>query len=348
MVESLASNYSPWKVSSSQQSFHSQEMMERLRLLLKYAVLAPSSHNAQPWRFKINKNVVSFMFSEGRLLVHADREQRQAHIGLGCAIQNFLTAAAYYGYKTSVEYYVNAKLPVTITLIEQLDGLQNSDHLIKAMVNRTTNRNKYVQEVIDKSFLLELESIAKHLDLSLKILSSTQDLSLVATILVEALNNTMDNIEFRHELAGYLRHNRTSRETGIPMFGMGFSFLKSLVAPAVVRKINVARKVETETLDLITHHTPAIAVLFSDQDDKFHWMKVGRVYQEISLKLTERGYTTAPFTAPIESLFSRNLLAKCYDTKLYPQMCFRYGKPLITTAHSPRIAADKITTIQYE
>src|SRR5687767_980390 len=39
----------------------------KLRFLLRYAVLAPSGHNTQPWRFVIDGD---------RVEVHADRAQR--------------------------------------------------------------------------------------------------------------------------------------------------------------------------------------------------------------------------------------------------------------------------------
>ena len=58
---------------------------EKLTFLLNYAVLAPSSHNSQPWKFNVSGDEISLFADKTRWLKVADADQRELHISLGCA-----------------------------------------------------------------------------------------------------------------------------------------------------------------------------------------------------------------------------------------------------------------------
>ena len=48
----MKANYKPWEVKI--EDFHKQSTeADKLKFLLNFAVLAPSSHNSQPWKFGI-------------------------------------------------------------------------------------------------------------------------------------------------------------------------------------------------------------------------------------------------------------------------------------------------------
>jgi nitroreductase len=49
-----------------------------LRLALEYAVLAPSSHNTQPWLFRLNDNTVELYADAERILKTVDPHGREA------------------------------------------------------------------------------------------------------------------------------------------------------------------------------------------------------------------------------------------------------------------------------
>ena len=59
-------------------------MEEQIAYLLRYAILAPSSHDCQPWRFSVVQNRVGnpaqiFQIAEKNLDRHNDRERRNNH-----------------------------------------------------------------------------------------------------------------------------------------------------------------------------------------------------------------------------------------------------------------------------
>lgn len=87
-------------------------MADRIRFLIRYALLAPSSHNTQPWQFRIADDRVDVFMDEGRWLKVADKDQRELHISIGCALENLLIAAKHFGLVHSTDYLPDPANPM--------------------------------------------------------------------------------------------------------------------------------------------------------------------------------------------------------------------------------------------
>ena len=59
---------------------------EKLWFLVRYAILAPSTHNTQPWRFRIHGNVVELYADFTRALPVIDPEDRELIMSCGAAL----------------------------------------------------------------------------------------------------------------------------------------------------------------------------------------------------------------------------------------------------------------------
>jgi len=86
-----------WELSASQFPAHGSAR-ERLGFLLRYAILAPSTHNTQPWRFTTGSDRLLVYRDRSRWLQVADPSQRELHLSVGCALENLLIAARAFGY----------------------------------------------------------------------------------------------------------------------------------------------------------------------------------------------------------------------------------------------------------
>lgn len=65
-----------WEVSTGE--FPAQESdAEKLRFLLSYAVLAPSSHNTQPWLFRVGDDFVELHADRTRVMPSVDPHGRE-------------------------------------------------------------------------------------------------------------------------------------------------------------------------------------------------------------------------------------------------------------------------------
>ena len=105
-----------WEV--SEQDFPETARIEtQLRFLLRYAILAPSAKNSQPWAFSVQGSRVHLIADVRRGQLIADPDQRELYIGLGCALENLLVAAEHFGFRHGVSYFPEAgnnELAVTV------------------------------------------------------------------------------------------------------------------------------------------------------------------------------------------------------------------------------------------
>ncbi len=71
---------------------------EQLRFLLRYAILAPSNRNTQPWRFAVGRDQVTIHADFSRWQQVSDAHKRELYISLGCALENLLVALEHFGF----------------------------------------------------------------------------------------------------------------------------------------------------------------------------------------------------------------------------------------------------------
>jgi nitroreductase len=90
----MKQNFAAWDVKIDD-FFKLKNQGEKLRFLLNFAVLAPLSHNSQPWSFRVDGNTIKIYTDMVRSLPASDSNNRQLLISLGCALENILTAADY-------------------------------------------------------------------------------------------------------------------------------------------------------------------------------------------------------------------------------------------------------------
>src|ERR1041385_7649236 len=76
---------------------------EKLWFLIRYAVLAPSTHNTQPWLFRIHGNVLELFADDSRALPVIDPDHRELIISCGAALFHLRVAIEYFGHSCQCE-----------------------------------------------------------------------------------------------------------------------------------------------------------------------------------------------------------------------------------------------------
>ena len=89
---------------SVQEFPHTYPIQEQLRFLVRYATLAPSTRNTQPWRFRVDREPIEIRPDLTRWHRVADRDRRELYLSLGCAIENLMVAAEQFGFRHTVVY----------------------------------------------------------------------------------------------------------------------------------------------------------------------------------------------------------------------------------------------------
>ena len=91
---------------------------EKMMHLLRLAVLAPSIHNTQPWKFSVDRGRIGIFADRTRWLAAADPDQRDLRMSLGCVLENLLIAARHYGYQPEVTYAPRATSPDFVAMVD--------------------------------------------------------------------------------------------------------------------------------------------------------------------------------------------------------------------------------------
>ena len=76
---------------------------DALYFAVRCAVMAPSSHNSQPWQFKILKDGMMLMLDRRRALPVVDPYDREMIISCGAALFNTRVALAYAGKRARID-----------------------------------------------------------------------------------------------------------------------------------------------------------------------------------------------------------------------------------------------------
>ena len=153
-MESYDPKISPWQLKGDEFRNRWSET-ERLHFLIEYAILAPSSHNTQPWKFFISDHTIRVFVDPTRWLRVADADQRELHISVGCALENLLIAAEHFEYGHQVDYFpelADADLVAAVHLAPRQGKLASfrRPEWFDAMTVRHTNHKVYEPRAIPR------------------------------------------------------------------------------------------------------------------------------------------------------------------------------------------------------
>lgn len=330
------------------EDFDRQETaMAKIEFLPNFAVLAPSSHNSQPWRFRVDEKSILVFLEESRRLVKSYKNDRQAFISIGCAIENILIAADYYGYSIRVDYLPNsidAPLVAKILFTKEGDKKPDKDHLIFSIPKRVTNRNPYSDIMPPADFLKQIQDLSDD-GIKVRIITDRDIKNAIADTALAASIAAMKDKDFRSELSHYVKPNITSSPIGMPCFGMGIPTPISFIAPILIKYLNMNKLNYKKDEKLLKEQTLALVIIESRDDNKLNWMKVGQIYEKIALMATTDKLATAMWAAPIQIGEFYKDIQKILSSSFRPQALFRLGYPLGQTKHSPRLSHNNLSSL---
>lgn len=330
MQEQYDPKVTPWQI--SEKDFPSSgNLADKLRFLLHYAILAPSSHNTQPWKFMVNENTVRIFIDQNRWLKIADADQRELHISIGCTLENFLIAAEHFGFEYEVTYFPkreNAALAVSVALLPNgQPEASGKREIFYAITKRTTNRNVYEELTIPKGDLRLLEN-CYHEDKEGIFLHLTSDPEIkqkVDELMARADTLQFSDPEYREELGYWIGQGL-----------LGTPWLISKLGRLAVTHLDLGNsqaKRDSKALE----SAPVLGVISSETDDRVSQIKVGQVFERIGLTANTIGVQIQPMSQIIQIPELRDEVAQLIPKPgVIPQHTFRLGYGKVEKGHTPR------------
>lgn len=340
----MGKNYKAWDIVADEY-FREITPRGRLEFLVGFGVLAPSSHNAQPWKFKVNEHSIEVMPERKRAVPIADPKEKYLYTGLGCAIENIVVAADYFGLQPRIIYepYGNREVAARIECLFSDDAnsaVIGRDHLVHEIPKRCSNRNKY-----NPNKRVPEEEVSYYTALSGKGVTvvSTNDIekrNVLAKIVTDSRVELFDDAIFRRELSKYKKNNLTKSHVGITGITMGFPTVPSLFAPFAIKHANVLRFIEKKERELFSTYSPTHLVISVKKETPQAWMKAGRVFQNISLRAMQRGISSAisilPHTTDTKTI--KNMFRLQHNPYIFVRMGYAEKEP----PHAPRFRAKDV------
>ncbi|HVO28636.1 MAG TPA: hypothetical protein VMT81_01485, partial [Candidatus Paceibacterota bacterium] len=263
-------------------------MADQLKFLLKFAVLAPSGHNTQPWNFSISGDAISLWVNRERSLAGSDPHRRQLMMAFGCLIENLVIATSHCGMEARIDYFPDNKEPDLVAAITVTGGdtRGNDGDLVSAIPLRHTNRGKYLDRPLPERFLEKIKKYAAG-DIAVSVVTDEAKKHRIADIVNDAQIEIMDRPEFREELSHFIKSSFTKEHTGMPGFALEIPAIISLFASQLIRRVNLSRKSRKKDDALLKQHTPGgFIIISSRKNDRLDWLAAGRTFEKIWLTAT--------------------------------------------------------------
>ncbi len=315
---------------------------EKTKFLLRYAILAPSTHNTQPWLFRIIKSGCEVYYDPKLLLPEGDPQKRDLHISIGCAIENIIVAAKYFG----VFDYISMKSTtdsnhLATIYFKNLSSKVNDNYrkILNTIPKRVNARGIFQPIKVPVEILNEISTIINNEyqlnNITVHWISNETQISEIARLTAEGLKIAYAKKSFRKEMARWLRSSLTRRKDGIPGYALKMPFPFSFIFPTLVRWFNLGFFL-SKLNQMSLNSAPLVVIITANANNPLIWLNVGRIAQRIMLEFNARGWQTSIFVASIEmgKLYQR--LQKIINTKQIPQFLFAVGKTGSTHKTTPR------------
>ncbi len=337
-------NYKAWTISPADFPA-SGTTADQLFFLLNYAVLAPSSHNSQPWQFAVSDRIITIYRNPAIELPVADGDGRLLYIALGAALENIIVAGDYFGMRFTVRYFPageSSKAVAELTLTEAMPADRAPtlpvphDHLIFSIPRRETNRAPYESSAISPDTLAQILPSSTD-EARIDVVSDSARRQELARIIMDWRVRLFDGADFRSEIARYKRHNLTSAPDGMPGFTMGFPLLLSLLASRVIRRTNVMRKIRGAEEKLLSDETPILLIFSARGRGHRQQLELGRLLMQTLLRAERAGFQTAVSASAHPDDPAAPQVKKFVPDGYQPYVLCRLGKTARRLGHSPRL-----------
>ena len=136
---------------------------EKARFAIAYAILAPSSHNTQPWRFVIVDDELLVCADRSRSLAVIDPFDRELIISCGAALFNLRVVFSHFAVPIEITTFPQSSDPdILARMVFPRSGSTSPDlgQLFDAMTLRVTNRSSFAEEPPPVDLLERVRSAA--------------------------------------------------------------------------------------------------------------------------------------------------------------------------------------------
>ena len=322
-------------------------LVEQMRFLLRYAILAPSTHNTQPWKFRVTPEGIEIFGDYRRRLPVVDPGNRELLMSVGGAVFNLRIAAAHFHLPCSVEYNLagDSERPLAMIRIGPGDLRMRPDAayeiLFPCITERHTNRNPFLLSRIATSVLHRLSLCSEGTNSTLLISTDGAVNEKIGEMVAEASLQQWADPEFRKDVAEWIAGDSTARWDGVPAAAFGWSGSLASIGSYATKTIDQGRLRAARDRNLCLE-APGLIVI-AGEDATPYWLQTGEVHQRLCLTIVREGLQYSYFNMPVQVPELRTKLRALLGCQQWPQLILRVGYCLTPPAATPRRPLDDVT-----
>jgi nitroreductase len=336
---------------------------------VRAAILAASPHNTQPWLFKVSHSSIELFIDTSRNVGALDPYLREEHIGMGCALENLVLAAAAGGFSSNVTLFPAALEPIPsdpkpklVARVDLTPAKPESSELYEAIPNRHTNRGTYnIQKPVPAQFIDDLNHlVAAEPDAKLFIFTAEAERKKIVEISSAANAEIYSDPEVQKGSEKWVRlnwHSVQKYRDGLTIDAFGLPPIATAVAKIMPLWMLAwaGSRQEKDGYAKLMLSAPLIGILaVRDRYDQADCLRAGRLWQRTHLLATARGLAGRPCNESVEMIDHERaqgkpahraaLLAEILgDPAWQPTFVFYMGYPVWPAHASPRRPVELVT-----
>jgi len=302
-----------------------------VRRIVELGCRAPSVHNTQPWRWRIDGQRIELRADRSRQLSVSDPDGRNLTISCGAALHHIQVAAAGLGRLALVERLpdpLDPDLLAVIDVAEQRAATPADVDLLEALDQRVTDRRRFTSWPVPPERLADLASLAQRWAARVLPLTGSAARATVERLVDEAIGAQQLDPRFAAEQERWIARSTVD---GVPP-----SALPQQTHPTE-RRDRFERRTEPVPAHGVVEATDGILAICTAHDTPLAWLDAGETLSALWLRATQAGFSLVPLSQVIEVEETRSaLILNVFFEMAKPQLLVRIGWQEVTRTSLPR------------
>ena len=291
--------------------------LEKLKFLLRYAILAPSNRNTQPWSFTVGRDQISLHSELSRWQRVSDPHARELHISLGCALENLLVALEHFDFGhflTLAPGALDRSIAAQIAILDRPAASPfRPARLFEAIVRRRTNHGRYRNRSVSQAALRKLGECNADRDMTLLLTDNTAIKQTAQRLMLRGEALGLSNPKYREELAD-----------SIGSGDFGGPWLLSVAQQFAIAQLGMkAADARGDHKALAT--SPVFGLISGANGAEAEQIKAGQLLERLYLTAASEGLSLQPISQLLEVDKVSRRFAKLFRAGGVPMVAFRLG-----------------------
>ncbi len=297
---------------------------------VEHALRAPSVHNTQPWRWRLDGGTVELHADRTRHLIGTDPDQRDLVLSCGAALHHLRAALAGVGVATIVERRPDPESSDLLAVVRPAAGPPDEREaaLASAIAARRTDRRALAHPP-ESAEMRRLAEYATRHGAALYPVTGSVNRARLTAVLGEAATRQRFAEGYPAELAIWTRRYAGARD-GIP------ADLRTHAAAAHGLRAFPPGRLPAPPPPRSPEERDALVILTTPADDTENQLRAGEATSAVLLAATNLGLSSTPLSQAVEIERTRQQLAHALPgLRGCPQLVIRLGHPAAGAAALP-------------